>query len=508
MITAIATLSLALAAAGEPLRVGRITVRTTPVFSSEEAQRGGFYRAADMLAVPTPETLVRKFLLFHEGEPFDESRLRDSERNLRALDFLTSASIKASAPHDGVVDVLVETQDAWTTTPNVDFSNEGGRSLYDVSVTQMDLFGRGADLIVRTAHGRERRTNSIELLDPALFGAYWNGDLFYARSSDGNEEKVAVERPLFSHETPRTLSVSFDHLLQDTHFYALGRVQSLFRQEHREATLLFGRAISTTENSSLRLVAGADVVSDSFRLLQGVQPDDRHFRFVEAGADTTAFDFMKLDHVDFGMREQDFNLGAHAALIGGWSPPTHGHGVVWRVRGDASDGWRFGPRTIAVTRLTAASLFGDVNRNAIISSDSRFIARIATSWPQAFVARLRVDHGSDLDREVQFFADGQNGLRAYPNFAFTGSNRQVLNVEHRLYLGRELLQVIEPGAALFADSGRAGGGPLRTDLGAGLRFGIARWDQAMLRFDLAYALNDSPLSRRGLVFSFATTQAF
>jgi hypothetical protein len=30
----------------------------------------------------------------------------------------------------------------------------------------------------------------------------------------------------------------------------------------------------------------------------------------------------------------------------------------------------------------------------------------------------------------------------------------------------------------------------------------------MLRFDVAWAFNDSPLSRRGLVFSFATTQAF
>src|SRR5882762_11779577 len=63
-------------------RIGRITFRMEPVFSEQEASRGGFYRAADMLAIPIRESLLRKFLLFHEGQPFVESRLRESERNL------------------------------------------------------------------------------------------------------------------------------------------------------------------------------------------------------------------------------------------------------------------------------------------------------------------------------------------------------------------------------------------------------------------------------------------
>jgi hypothetical protein len=49
---------------------------------------------------------------------------------------------------------------------------------------------------------------------------------------------------------------------------------------------------------------------------------------------------------------------------------------------------------------------------------------------------------------------------------------------------------------------------VRTDVGAGLRFGIARFESTMLRLDFAYALNDSPTSSRGFVVSFATTQAF
>ena len=71
-----------------------------------------------------------------------------------------------------------------------------------------------------------------------------------------------------------------------------------------------------------------------------------------------------------------------------------------------------------------------------------------------------------------------------------------------------------PGAVVFVDSGEAvTNGPfrlsrLRSDAGAGLRFSVARFESTMIRLDVAYAFNPSPLSRRGIVVSFATTQAF
>jgi predicted dienelactone hydrolase len=484
---------------GPQLRVGRVTVKTSAVFNEEQAKRGGFYRGANFLAVKTPERLLRDFLLFHEGEPFDEERVRESERNLRALDFLMSAKVTTSAPHDGVVDVLIETQDAWTTDVNADFSNNGGRSLYDVDVTQKDLFGTGSEVDVRTGNGRERRTTSIELLHPAVFGPYWNGDAFFAKSSDGNEERLAIARPLYSASVKQTFEASFDHLLQNARVYENGRVAALFRQEHREDALLGGTAVFR----NARLLAGFDFVSDSFAPREGVAPDRRHFHFLETGIASTRFDWITVDHADLGVRQQDFDLGAGTSLIGGWSP-----GGVWRLRSDNSRGLRLSPRSFLLTHLNASTRGGNTNRNAIVSSDTRCLTRFDTALPQTLAIRLRADAGSRLDRDVQFFADGQNGLRAYPNFAFTGSRRILLNVEQRLFLGREVLDLFEPGAAVFIDTGRAGPGPLRTDAGAGLRFAISRMESTMLRFDIAYAFHRSPLSERGIVFSFATSQAF
>jgi hypothetical protein len=489
------------------LRVGRITVTTVPLFSAEEAGQSTFYGIANRLAVPTRAALVRKFLLFHEGEPFDPARLRESERTLRALDFLKSVTVTPLPPRDGVVDVTVATQDDFTTNPEVDFSNEGGRSLYDVEVTQSDLFGTGGEATLHYGNGRERSTRSLELRHPALFGAYWNGDVLYAKNSDGDEEKLVLQRPLFSNMQSYTGLASFEHLLQNSRVYANGDVASLFRQEHRELALACGPIVAANDHSTTRLVAGADVLRDEFTLRQGLAPDDRRFSFLEAGIDHTAINYLTLDHVDLGLRDQDFNLGASASLYAGLSAG------VRRFRGSASIGRKLAPRAFVLTQLSATTRAGRTNRNEILSDDTRLVVRTGDVYPQTLAARLRFDYASDADRDLQYFADGQNGLRAYPNFAFAGAHHVVMNVEERLFLGHEWLEVFEPGVAAFADSGEATNGPLtfrglRTDAGAGVRFSIARFNSALIRIDVAYAFNNSPLSRRGVVVSLATTQAF
>src|SRR5260370_16416873 len=179
-----------------------------------------------------PDKLIRTPLLFHEGDPFDPVNLTESERSLRALDFLKAASVTAGDEHDGVVDIIVGTQDALTTDINADFSNDGGRSLYDVEVIQKDILGSGSEIDVEIANGRERRINALRLLDPVIFGRYWNASAMVAKNSDGNEERLALERPLFSHSTHFTPSGLTDHLLPNTRPYTAPQIDSAFPHSH------------------------------------------------------------------------------------------------------------------------------------------------------------------------------------------------------------------------------------------------------------------------------------
>jgi hypothetical protein len=103
--------SLGVLRADTHLRIGRISIVAKPVFDAGETGGGGFYRAVNLLHVQTPGALLRRFLLFKEGDPFDAAKLAETERNLRQFDFLKSVSVIASPPHDGLVDVTVMTED-------------------------------------------------------------------------------------------------------------------------------------------------------------------------------------------------------------------------------------------------------------------------------------------------------------------------------------------------------------------------------------------------------------
>jgi hypothetical protein len=505
------------AVSSAPVHIGRVIIVPMPIFNSAEAGQGSFYRLANLLHIQTREAFLRRFLLFREGDVYDPTRLAETERNLRTFGFLKKASVTASEPRDGVVDVTVLTEDASTTTVTGDFSNDGGKATYDVDLSQKDLFGSGSELQLHIDRAIERRTNTLEFLHPAVFGPYWNLDTLYAKNSDGSEQKLVLERPLYSYTTPWTASFIFDLLQRDERIFHDGKVAARFKQQHRELTLWRSHVLRNTQHGSSQLVGGFALLDDSFshdvKRPFDVTPDDRHFRFIDVGYESTGFRYVKLDYVDRDLLEQDVNLGqvttVHAAISPGTSPDRP---VTWMFRGMERIGYAVGDRSVLLGQITATTR-APRRRNTIISLDGRSITRFRTIHPQAFVSRVRLDLGEQLDRDVQFLADGQNGLRAYPNFAFEGSRRLILNAEHRVFLGRELLQLFGLSAAAFADSGTAVSGPIRlrdmkSDVGIGLRIGIASYDGALIRIDYALALNNSPVSRRGRVWSISTMHAF
>jgi hypothetical protein len=91
----------------------------------------------------------------------------------------------------------------------------------------------------------------------------------------------------------------------------------------------------------------------------------------------------------------------------------------------------------------------------------------------------------------------------------------VLNLEHRIYLGREIWKSVSPGVAFFVDAGNAAYGSaafdpgnLKLDAGFGLRFGLTRTTKNVFRLDFAYALDPDPYGRQGWLVSFSGGQAF
>ncbi|MEO8188920.1 MAG: hypothetical protein ABI682_01155 [Acidobacteriota bacterium] len=521
-------LAAALAAAQEPAaeefsapRIGEIRVRALDVYSPEEAARGWLYRTANAVRFQTAEAVIRKFLLFREGDALDPARLAETERNLRALPFLKAASVRALASHDGVADVEVVTQDSWTTQPGLSLGGKGGATTYGFDLQEKDFLGTGRQIALGYDKGTERTNRVIEYTDPYLFGAYWKGDFAYSSNSDGTESRVFVGRPFVSFIDRWAADGLFDRLTLNARIFADGETLSRYRQRHQEVMAHYGIALEAGDARARRLVFGFHGYDDRFDLLKtspsGLLPADRRFRFLTVGYEDVRNAYLKLNYINRDVRYEDFNLGRRIGAEIGLSPSGFGGANTTGVlRLELAQGWRVSDESFLTARLAYETRWDGAPANEIVSGSVFFAHKFRGAPLETFVSRLVVDRGWNLDRDVQFFADGQNGLRGYRLYAFEGDKRIVWNAEQRFFVGREFLQLFSPGAAIFFDTGAATppGQPLRlgdfkSDVGVGLRIAITRAaTNSVLRFDLAYALNPDPRGRRGFLVSFSSGQVF
>jgi outer membrane protein assembly factor BamA len=505
----------------EALRIGRIDIHTLDVFSPEEASHGWIYRTANVLHIKTRDDFIRKYLLFQEGDPYDPAVLAESERNLRALHFIKLASVVAGTPHDGVVDVDVTTQDGWTLELGGNLGSSGGQTTYGVSLSENNLLGTGRRVSIDYDKEFERTVRSFSFTDPYLFRPFWTGALTYENNSDGSRRLAQISRPFYSSTAPWATSGLYDDLAQNEKVYASGVVSSEFRQDHRQILAQYGIALTRSEQLAQRISWGYNEMFDDFSNLDSrpddTLPEDRHFRYLFLQYDTISNAFLKLNYVNRDLRYEDFNLGWTLSTRLGVSPKAFGvDRTTGFVSAAATKGWELGVGRFILAGVSFQTRFGGGIENAILSANAQFVQKFDTHLLQTFVTRMQYDQGWNLDGDVQFFADGANGLRGYHLYAFEGNRRFIWNVEQRIFSGKEILQLVAPGLAVFFDTGAAvppgqsfGFHDLKSDVGVGLRFGIARAPvNNIIRIDLAYAFNADPLGRRGFLVSFSSAQAF
>lgn len=504
----------------EALRIGKISIITEDVYTEQEAAKGAIYGVVNTLHIKTRASVVHKMLLFSEGDVYVPSRLAETERNLRKLNFIQSASVVAGEPHDGVVDVTVVTQDAWSTEPGGSVGSAGGGTSGSVSVRETNLLGLGKELTVEYASDPDRSGLGFQYEDPALFGHYWRADFGYANNSDGKVSQFLVERPFYSFATPWSVRALASDMTQETRVYEDAEVASLFKETTSSYAFGTGRALAANDKLAQRITLGIQFDKSKFAPIDGeplaTLPEDREFRYLVADYEFAVNKFRKLNFVSRDLRYEDFRVGTQINLRAGISPTLFGVDETTGLLGLAiSRGFEPGPNTLLLARLSYETRLGAANSNEILGGDFRFIRRTEAVHPRALIGRVNFNRGNELDAEKQFFADGDTGLRAYRLHAFSGDSVLLMNLEERFFLGRELWQVLSPGFAVFVDAGNAANGNaafdpgnLHFDAGFGLRIGVSRTPRNIFRLDFAYAFDPDPLGNQGWLVSFSGAQAF
>ena len=527
--------------AGKTIR--SVSIRVKDVFDSPDL--GWIYRTANDLKVNTKERVIRRELLFKEGDEYQQFVIDETVRRLRVLKYLREIAIVPRVEGD-YVDLEVRVQDTWTLIPEFSASSAGGRQTRSIGLIESNILGLGNRLEASYSEDDERQIVETVFEDERILqSSYRFLGAFFDRS-DGHEAVAYLGHPnrtLFD-SNPWYMNVHLSDLVGV--LYENGDEDYIYRQESGDFSLRYTFSFGDPQVRRQRLSLGYDYLENNFSQadaqdyedldldpaevdneLSGLPENRRYSGPVVAFHDTTP-DYVSMNYIDRFERVEDYNLGletSFSAQLAARSLGSREDAVPLTI--NLSRGCRFGRADFLRGEFGYAARYDrDGVENGLSHAELKYFNVLGDAYAgdlflgkHTLAGALAADYGANLDRDRQLIVGADNFVRGYEARAFSGDKRVAFNLEDRIHLAENILEIIDIGAAAFFDAGGASYDGIGTllqeqlysDVGIGLRLAFPRSSGGRVaRIDLAWPLRDGPDGTRSaeLRFTFAGGQLF
>ncbi|MCC6220564.1 MAG: hypothetical protein IT291_04900 [Deltaproteobacteria bacterium] len=507
------------------LIIRTITIQIADVF--DEPDIGSFYQTVNNLKISTREDIIRRELLFKEGDKLDTFLLQESERVLRSLPFLHKVSI--TPIRDGkYIDIIVSVQDTWTLIPQFSFSTGSGSDKMSAGIVETNVMGYGkrAELFYADDEGRKKIEGVWD--DQRLLGSYKRLLLGHFQRSDGYRFVGFFGQPFRNLIEKTSWGVNTDLYDIVGKLFVNGDERFIYRTRNRDVHGNFSHAFGDPEDVLHRGALGyrylrtefisadeddfddVDVDPESVSTDPSLLAQDREFSGPTLSYERIEPDFVALNYIDRFERVEDFNLGNQFIL--GLHLASHMMGSAADtaiISANESDGFRLSPLSFVRGDLGISSRLDNSGaENSIIRGELKYYAVLGSQYAKGFfigkhtlASSFAVDYSEDLDRDKEFLLGASEGLRGYESRTFTGDKRVILNVEDRFHITEDVFRLVSIGGVFFFDVGGSTtdsfgnliSSDLYSDVGFGLRFGFPRSSGgSVLRIDFAIPLRNSP----------------
>ena len=467
----------------------------------------------------------------HPGDWTDLAQLEESERNAAcALPFIKEASIMENPAPDGQTDLLVKTQDSWTTQPLLNFSSEGNQNTFSAGFEEINLLGYGKDVSYFYKKDVNGISHQVGYTDPQLFNTRWNLASSFQDVTTGNVEDINLTRPFYSLTTRTAGGVALDHTLSQQKVFENGQQISQYDQQHLSADPFFGLWVNHDPLNVLRTQLNYRYTEDIFRPQDitntplGTLPPNKALSGPILSSSFIQSDFIKETFADKAGRVEDIDLGHQSNIGVGYVSRALGateHSIPFSANdsfGFGRDGPGFGLVSYGMTSRYSLDDEEQANGrlfNTLYFANFNYYRHLTEDFPMTGVIHLESAYLQNPDTANVLTLGGNSGLRGFSNNSFTGNKSLLFNMEDRFYYPHEFLHLAYMGGALFVDAGEVqtqsqgfNRKDAHADLGVGMRFGLSRSSAGtVFRVDLAYAVGPLQQSKRW-VLSISSSQGF
>lgn len=501
-----------------PAVIGKITINSRDIFNPQNPLESRWpYRFANFLHIQTHEKVIKRELLFKEGDIYNAALIAETERNLRSFSFLRHVHIEETRQPDNTVDLNVNTNDTWTLEPQANFKRVGGKNTAKIGVVERNLLGTGKKISLLYEGGQNSIHRTFAYRDLQFLGRPLTFEGSDVSGPDLRVYGVAISKPFRSTKSRYSLGASSFFTQEEIGVFSSGNEVGKFEIKNRESKIDYGRSLGRSPFLIRRALFSFRQQNRSYSHLvgdtQGLIKPDLFLTVGEVGMQIQKEEFIKERHINKFDRDEDFNLGAGGTFLLGvgqnWDASKR---VEILPRLEAQKGINWGPGQFTLLKsIYRSRISNDTTDDLLWTLNLQSFHRLQPN--NTLAMNIAYDHGYRLDPENYLLLGEDTGLRGYPIGQFSGDRRFLLNLEDRLFFVDDWLSMFSLGAAAFYDAGYAwqpsetiGITDLRHSVGLGLRLAFSRSSRnEPIRIDFAYALNNNDKSSQDrnsrLVFS-------
>ncbi len=417
-------------------------------------------RQANRFNTVTRESTLRYAFPIETGAPVDETHRAEAERLYRDKPFLYDALVLVRRICADRVDLDVVVRDVWTLTPGVDVSRSGGDNETNVTLSDVNVLGKGKSVSVAYFDDRDRAGTFLEYVDPNLYGSRWTGALLAADNDDGDRYRLSLERPFFALDTKYAFGLSGGHFTREQDLEFLGDDLFELDAESDVFSVYAARSDGRQEGWINRYYLGYRFVEEAFEFpadFPGPLSTERRFSYPFIAWQSIQDSFTQSSDIDRVGIAEDLKLGWSSYAELGWSTDQlGGEGDFLLARANAA--YR---QFVADGQLlsVSAEASGRYDLDREVSDDVQLELEISYLWQQGekwrFFTSGRYNHTRNLPLDKQLTLGGDSGLRGYPNRYQPGDRSFLVTVEQRYHSGAYPFGLFRVGYAAFVDVGRA-----------------------------------------------------
>jgi hypothetical protein len=456
------------------VEIGEIRIIHKDIFEPEDELPAHFpWRTLNRLHMNTKEWVIRRELLFEEGDRLNPDLVREVLRNLRGLDYFRDDRIECALLEPGKVRIDVYLRENWSLIPIFGIQGVDTAQAVTLGVTEQNFLGRGKSLSAWGRKGAEARNTFIEdswgvrYVDPNIMGSWYRFAGTIQGLETGEFLQAIAEHPFYSLETPWSASLFGQHFRRERRLIRNGEIASVFEQEDNTSGIDF----------SFALRRGPPVVHRIGPFYEYTQKRVKDYRIVTAEGgelepppdDTTSsvgiayrrlgVDYIVEERIYRFDRREDFNMANDLNLSAAFSAELLGADAdEWIFSLSDVQGHSFRKGNFLFLNASAQGIWdGDRVRNGLflVGYDHYLQDTFLDGGP--FLHTLHwlgsFGYGTHLDPDRLFGLGYPNGLRGYSRDAFTGDKKLLFSVEDRIFFAENLFRLVALGVLIFFDTG-------------------------------------------------------